>query len=208
MRRVFSSCFSVQHILAAQQVFCNNNRPWKGRLWLRTPRGWKGAAAVSQLWLGPVPGVLCGSLSTAEQDSWLPQNWCETSHGVRVAGWRGHQKKKKKWTAGVWERFQTTTHSFFQSSMGYLSCRSQKCREWLLHLRSLYLFLRVVLEGWWLTRCLHCPGCRPPSLLAIWGLIYNGLLSGNVKRAVFTFLCWEWNLAQKVEGVAALEVAF
>lgn len=59
--------------------------------------GLEGSSCGESLWLVPVPGVLCGSLSAIQQDSWLPQNWCETSHyGARVAGWRGHQEKKRK----------------------------------------------------------------------------------------------------------------
>lgn len=48
--------------------------PGKGD-WLRAPWGRRGTSVVSQDGLAPVPGVLCGSLSTVEEeDSWLSWN--------------------------------------------------------------------------------------------------------------------------------------
>lgn len=76
---------------------------------------------MSQFWLILVPGVLCGSLSTVEE-----QNGTAGFHRIdvnvptEVLGWldRESLSKKKKETAGVWEQFQEHSPLFFQSSMG------------------------------------------------------------------------------------------
>lgn len=112
--------------------------------------GLEGSSCGESLWHDPVPGVLCGSLSTVQQDNWLPQKWCETSHyGARVAGWRGHQekKKRKKKKEGGWGVGAISNHNSLVFPIFHGLPQLQKSKVQRVAVASkFYLFLRVVPE--------------------------------------------------------------
>lgn len=154
----------------AQQIFCNNNRPWKGSWWLRTPQGWNWISG----WVS-AGSILFQESCVAPWVLWKNRtagfHRLDVSVPSEVLGWLEGEsiRKRKEKEAGVWEQFQMHSPLCFSSlpwGSSAARVKSAKSNCWI-RLSFLYLLLRVVTKGWWLTGRLHCSGCLLPSRLDI-----------------------------------------
>lgn len=167
---------------------------------------------MSQFWLAPVPGALCGSLSAVEeQDSWLLQNWCECSHwGARLAGRmeRASEKEKKK-TAGVWEQFQTHSPLFFPVLHGIAQLHKSKVQRATVESDCVF-FICSWEEFLWAGDSLAVSTVQEACCFLYW--TFRGYFITDRYLAMWSgclhFSSLRIKQPWKMKGVAALEITF